>query len=105
MVPTCGSTTERQLVTLSPFISGVKMDTRPFPQNLRVWVKNTNVPEPNSDDHFSGTCSLQYDGELYDFPPGKGVLVSPEHAYWQWLWDTRSDVNERGQMSPPRNYR
>lgn len=72
---------------------------------MRVWVKNTNQPEPSSDDHFSGSCTLQYNGELYDFPPGKGVLVSPEHAFWQWLWDCRSDVNERGEIQSPRNYR
>jgi hypothetical protein len=80
------------------------MDTRPFPANLRVWVKNGNKPEPESDDRFSGTCTFQYDGELYDFPPGKAVLLTPEQAWWMFLWDTRADVARNGSETP-RNYR
>lgn len=79
------------------------VDARPFPQDIRVAVKNDNKPEPDSDDKFSGHCTFQHDGELYDFAPGKAVLLTPEVAYWMFLYDTRTDV--RNGIEEPRNYR
>jgi len=81
------------------------MDTRNFPNHLRVWAKNNNQPEPSSDDKFSGHCTFQMDGELFDFPPGKAVLLTPEQAWWIFLWDTRSEINSRNVDQGPRNYR
>lgn len=82
------------------------VDTRPFPRNVRVAVRNDNKPEPNSSDKFSGHCQFQYDGELYDFPPGKPVVISPEAAYHIFLFDTRNEVDRSGrELDKPRNYR
>ena len=79
-------------------------DTRAFPKNLRVLVKNLNKPEPNSEDKFSGHCTFQFDGQLIDFPPGKPKLLDPDAAWWMFLFDTRNDVNKRGEEIP-RNFR
>lgn len=83
----------------------MRSDTRQFPQHLRVWVKNDNAAEPDSDDRFSGHCTFQMDGELWDFPPSKGVLLTPEQAWWMFLWDCRSEINARGEDQGPRNFR
>lgn len=84
------------------------VDTRPFPRNVRVAVRNDNKPEPNSDDKFSGHCQFQYGGELYDFPPGTPVIISPEAAYHIFLFDTRTELDKFGnEYDPPkhRNFR
>ena len=73
------------------------VDTRPFPRNVRVAVRNDN-----KDLH----CQFQYDGELFDFPPGVPVVISPEAAYHLFLYDTRTEVDKMGQDTErPRNYR
>jgi len=79
-------------------------DTRPFPANIRVLVRNDNKPEPDSDDKFSGNCTFQFDGELYDFPSGKAVALTADQAWWMYLYDTRSDLG-RNKEEVPRNYR
>ena len=80
-------------------------DNRPFPTDVRVAVKNENRPEPDSDDRFSGHCTFQYGGELYDFPPGKAMVLLPEVAFWMFLFDTRTDINRHTGVETPRNYR
>lgn len=73
------------------------VDTRPFPKNVRVGVRNDNA-----DLHVQ----IQYDGELFDFPPGEPVVISPEAAYHIFLFDTRTELDKYGQdTEKPRNYR
>lgn len=73
------------------------VDTRAFPKNVRVGVRNDN-----KDLH----CQFQYDGELYDFPPGEPVVISPEAAYHIFLFDTRTELDAYGRdTEKPRNYR
>lgn len=78
-------------------------DRRPLPQNIRVLVRNDNKPEPESRDRFSGHCQFQFDGELFDFPIGKGVALTADQAWFMFLFDTRTDRN--GNQEVPRNYR
>ena len=80
-------------------------DNRPFPSDIRVAVKNENLPEKDSDDKFNGHCVFQHGGELYDFPPGKAMILLPEVAYWMFLFDTRTDINRATGVETPRNYR
>lgn len=80
-------------------------DNRPFPSDIRVAVKNENRPEPDSDDLFSGHCTFQFGGELYDFPPGKAQVLLPGIAYWMFLFDTRTDIDKFTGQETPRNYR
>jgi hypothetical protein len=80
------------------------VDTRPFPKNVRVIVRNDNRPDESLS--FSGHIQLQYDGELLDFPPGKPIIISPEAAYHLFLFDTRSERDNTGrETGKPRNYR
>lgn len=73
------------------------VDTRPFPKNVRVGVRNDN-----KDLHIQ----IQYDGELYDFPPGDPQVISPEAAYHIFLFDTRTELDRYGNdTEKPRNYR
>ena len=65
-----------------------------------VLVKNINRPDPESDDHFSGYCQFQWDGELFNFPMGEAVSLTPEQAYGMFLWETRPMVNARGEELP-----
>src|SRR5258708_1563252 len=83
------------------------IDIRPFPKDIRVVVQNENKAEPQSKDKFSGHCQFQFDGELYDFPPGVPVMISPEAAYFLFLYDTRSEIdpNTGRDTGVPRNYR
>lgn len=74
------------------------VDTRPFPKNVRVVVRNDNKPDPSM--NFSGNIQLQFDGELYNFPVGKPVIISPEAAYFFFLFDTRCEVDARGKDIP-----
>ena len=105
MAQISGSTARQQPGLQLCFSGGSDViDTRPFPANIRVVVRNLNKPEPDSDDRFSGHCTFQHDGELFDFPPGKPKLLDPAIAWWMFLFDTRSDTNKRGEETP-RNYR
>lgn len=79
------------------------IDTRPLPINVRVLVRNDNKPEPEARDKFSGFCTFQCDGELFDFPPGKAVALTADQAWWMFLYDTRTD--RHGNQEVPRNYR
>jgi len=81
------------------------VDTRPFPKNMRVIVRNDNKPDPNSG--WTGHIQFQYNGELYDFPPGKPQVIDAEAAYHMFLFDTRCEVDRLGKdiADRPRNYR
>ncbi len=83
------------------------IDNRPFPRDVQVVVRNNNKPEPQSKDKFSGHCQFQYDGELYDFPIGTPVPLSPEAAFFLFLYDTRTEIdpNTGRDTGVPRNYR
>jgi hypothetical protein len=82
------------------------VDTRPFPKNVRVIVRNDNRPEDKTGG-WSGNIQFQFDGELYDFPPGKPVIIGAEAAYHLFLFDTRCERDQLGKDIPdrPRNYR
>ena len=87
------------------------IDTRPFPRDVVVAVRNLNKPDPADPKkpdapRFSGHCQFQFDGELYDFPVGDVRTLSPEAAYFLFLYDTRTELDENGRdTGVPRNYR
>jgi hypothetical protein len=74
------------------------VDTRAFPKNVRVVVRNDNRPDESL--QFSGNITLQFDGELYHFPMGKPQIISPEAAYFFFLFDTRCEQDPRGKDIP-----